>query len=165
MRHTKRVRDDERSRPRGGGRVNLTVDDDAIARDVATGDGIRVATARSRVTMSEPTARLVESNALKKGDVLGAARYAAVQAAKSAGAYLPLYTPLSAPLAHVTFEVGEDFVDVRVDVLGQGLEGRMPALSAATVAALTIFDMCKAVDRTMSIGHVECVDVEESGNE
>lgn len=114
--------------------------------------------------MKTETARLVESNAVAKGDVLGAARYAAVQAAKSADAYLPLLDRPFTSAARVTFVIGEDFVDVRVDVPGAGAPSQMPALSAATVAALTIFDMCKAVDRSMTIGPVECLDVDGSND-
>ena len=147
------------------GCVNLIVDDEGMrsARD-GVSDESQVVTARGRVTMSESTARLVESNAMKKGDVLGAARYAAVQAAKSASAYLPLFHSVSSNVARVGFEIGNDFVEVRVDFPGQGLAARMPALTGATVAALAIFDMCKAVDRTMTIGPVECVEVEQTGD-
>jgi cyclic pyranopterin phosphate synthase len=113
--------------------------------------------ASSRVAMLESTARQVEANSLKKGDVLGAARFAGVQAAKATASYLPLFEPVLTRDVVVNFEVGVDYVDVRVEVPGDGLEAWMPALTAATVASLTIFDMCKAVDRTMTIGPVELV--------
>ncbi len=113
--------------------------------------------ASSRVAMLESTARQVQANSLKKGDVLGAARYAGVQAAKATASYLPLFEPVLTRDVVVNFEVGVDYVDVRVEVPGDGLEAWMPALTAATVASLTIFDMCKAVDRTMTIGPVELV--------
>jgi len=141
------------------------VDEDGLRNSLDVGPlESRTVWARSRVTMNEVTARLVESNALKKGDVLGVARYAAVQATKSTGMYLPLFHAASMHAARVSFEIGEDFIDVRVEFPGQGLAARMPALTAATVAALTIFDMCKAVDRTMTIGSVECVEVERTGD-
>ena len=147
------------------GWVHLTMDDDASdeSRDAyPTAERTHLATARSRVSMDATTARLVASNSLKKGDVLGAARFAAVQAAKSTGTYLPLFTAGTSEIARVTFEVGEDFVDVMVQCPGEGLSGKMPAMTAATVAALTIFDMCKAVDRSMSITAVHC-DIKEPG--
>jgi cyclic pyranopterin phosphate synthase len=124
-------------------------------------DGVASLTGRtlasSRVTMLESTARQVEANSLNKGDVLGAARYAGVQAAKATASYLPLFDPVLTRDVVVNFEVGVDYVDVRVEVPGDGLDAWMPALTAATVASLTIFDMCKAVDRTMTIGPVELV--------
>jgi cyclic pyranopterin phosphate synthase len=113
--------------------------------------------ASSRVAMLESTARQVEANSLKKGDVLGAARFAGVQAAKATASYLPLFQPVLTRDVVVNFEVGVDYVVVRVEVPGDGLEAWMPALTAATVASLTIFDMCKAVDRTMTIGPVQLV--------
>jgi len=164
MDHMKRVDDGARcaalgSRTRRS--VKLVMDD---ARSVDGGDDSdREASltgrtlASSRVAMLESTARQVEANSLKKGDVLGAARYAGVQAAKATASYLPFFDPVLTRDVAVNFEVGVDYVDVKVEVPGDGLEAWMPALTAATVASLTIFDMCKAVDRTMTIGPVGLV--------
>lgn len=105
--------------------------------------------------MQPSTARLVESNALKKGDVLTAARFAAVQAVKSAPGYLTQLSGVPARAVRVDFEIGEDAVGVLVSVDGEDeLETAMLALTGTTVACLTVFDMCKAVDRTMAIGPV-----------
>jgi cyclic pyranopterin monophosphate synthase len=106
--------------------------------------------------MRADTARLVASNSLKKGDVLAVARYAGVQAAKDSFRHLPLLEPLLSPSVQVDFSLGEDFIDISVPVEGEGDDASswMPALTAVTVASLTIFDMCKAVDRTMVIGPV-----------
>lgn len=130
------------------------MDQDATS-DVRLAAGVtEFVVAHSRVTMREETARLIRSNEMKKGDVLGAAQYAALQAAKSAPAYLPLLAAGTTLAPRVVFEVGDDYVDVHVEMTGRGPECTMPALSAATAAALTIFDMCKGVDRTMAISRV-----------
>ncbi|MHB8826992.1 MAG: cyclic pyranopterin monophosphate synthase MoaC [Acidimicrobiales bacterium] len=113
------------------------------------------ARAHSRITMSPATARAIVAHEMKKGDVLGAARYAGVQAAKEAASYLPLSDPEIVHDVTVDFTVGESSIDVTTRVEGTTPIGaRMHALSAATVAALTIYDMCKSADRTMEIGPV-----------
>ena len=106
--------------------------------------------------MQAETARLVASNSLKKGDVLGVARFAGVQAAKESFRTLPLLEPVLAPSVQIDFSLGEDFIDISVPVDAQEDDASswMPALTAVMVASLTIFDMCKAVDRTMVIGPV-----------
>ncbi len=107
--------------------------------------------------MNADTASSVAANTLKKGDVLGAARFAAIQAAKSAASFLPLANSGPPRRTTVEFLLSDTAVDVEVIVVGRDAEGddvTMPALSAATVATLTIYDMCKSVDRTMSIGPV-----------
>lgn len=123
------------------------------------------AVARSRVTMDAGTASGVAANNLKKGDVLAAARFAGVQAAKSAAAMLPDTNPALLRSTSLDFLVNETSIDIEAVVVGlagggSGME--MPALSAAVVAALTIYDMCKSADRTMSIEKVSLV--ERSGD-
>lgn len=113
------------------------------------------AVARSAITMLPETARMVAANEMKKGDVLGAARFAGVQAAKDAASYLPLLEPELVGRTSVSFEVGEGVIDITASVEGATRTGaNLHALSAATVAALTIYDMCKSADRTMQIGPV-----------
>lgn len=105
--------------------------------------------------MRSSTARLVESNSLKKGDVLTAARFAGVQAAKAAPQYLVLLSGTRPLEVSVDFVIGENDVGVLVGVGGDDpRETAMLALTSATVACLTIFDMCKSADRTMAIGPV-----------
>ena len=111
--------------------------------------------ARARITMRPETARAVANHGIKKGDVLGAARFAGLQAAKDASSYLPLLDP--EPVSHVAveFTVSEDHIEVTTRVRSASeASARMRALSAATVATLTIYDMCKSADRTMRIGPV-----------
>jgi cyclic pyranopterin phosphate synthase len=112
--------------------------------------------AHGRVEMLDSTAQLVKTNALQKGDVLAAARFAGIQSAKSAAHYLPLLDSVLSVDVSVDFDIGDTFVAVRVGVAGEDCAGTwMPALTGATVACLTIFDMCKAVDRTMVIGPLQ----------
>ena len=121
------------------------------------------ARARSTITVLPATARAIAANEVKKGDVLGAARFAAVQAAKDAATYLPLSDPELVSGVSIDFAVNEDSIEVTASVEGATQIGaRMHALSAATVAALTIYDMCKSADRTMQIGPVTLLDVDLS---
>jgi len=115
----------------------------------------REAVARGSITMSRATMRLVRSGALKKGDPLQAARLAGIMAAKQTSALIPLCHPL--PLSSVQIELTPKArgygIEARVRTTAQtGVE--MEALTAVAVAALTIYDMVKAVDRSMVIGDI-----------
>ena len=119
------------------------------------GDAVAWANASGRVTMLPATARAIAANEMKKGDVLGAARFAGAQAAKDAASYLPLSDPELVSGVTIDFTVVDDAVEVIARVGGATPIGaRMHALSAVTVATLTIYDMCKSADRTMTIGPV-----------
>jgi len=110
--------------------------------------------------MKASTSAGVASNSLKKGDVLATARYAGIQAAKEASTLLLHATSIVLSGVEIGFSVGDTHVDIeaRVDCVGPwGPEAQ--ALSAVTVAALTVYDMCKAADRTMTIGEVELVEI------
>ena len=115
----------------------------------------RRAVATSQITFSGEAHRcLLESNA-PKGDVLGTARIAAILAAKQTHQLIPLCHPVHLTQVDVTFDVGtnEHCVKVIAEVSAMDRTGvEMEALTAASVAALTIYDMLKAVDRTMVIG-------------
>ncbi len=113
----------------------------------------RRALARCRVNMLPETTALVASNAITKGDVLGAARIAGIQAAKRTADMIPLCHPLLVGSVYVNFTIGEDYVDIESQVETVDRTGvEMEALTACAVAALTVYDMCKSADRTMSIG-------------
>ncbi len=113
----------------------------------------RRALARCRVTMLPETTAKVASNAITKGDVLGAARIAGIQAAKRASDLIPLCRPLLVGSVQVNFTIGDDAVEVEAQVETFDRTGvEMEALTACAVAALTVYDMCKSSDRTMSIG-------------
>ena len=114
----------------------------------------RTATARARVLMQAETLALIERGEAKKGDVLGVARLAGIMAAKRTADLIPLCHPL--PIAAVTVDLAPDSaagaVEITATVRTSGPTGvEMEALTAASVAALTIYDMCKAVDRGMRI--------------
>ncbi len=113
----------------------------------------REATAAARVVMQPATLRMIAEGAARKGDVLGVARLAGIMAAKRTAELIPLCHPL--PLTAVTLDLapdGADAVAITATVRTTGRTGvEMEALTAASVAALTVYDMCKAVDRAMRI--------------
>jgi cyclic pyranopterin phosphate synthase len=117
----------------------------------------RVAIASGRIRMQPATLALVESGTAKKGDVLGVARIAGIQAAKKTSDLIPLCHPLALTRVAVEFEVDSagSAVDCTATVETVGPTGvEMEALTAVQVALLTIYDMCKAVDRGMTITDV-----------
>lgn len=115
----------------------------------------RRALARCKVSMLPETTAKVASNAITKGDVLGAARIAGIQAAKRTADMIPLCHPLLVGSVYVNFTIGDDFVEVETQVETVDRTGvEMEAMTACAVAALTVYDMCKSSDRTMSIGEL-----------
>jgi cyclic pyranopterin phosphate synthase len=115
----------------------------------------RRALARCKVFMRPETTALVANNAVTKGDVLGAARIAGIQAAKRTPDLIPLCHPLLVGSVYINFTLGDTYVEVEAQVETVDRTGvEMEALTAAGVAALTIYDMCKSYDRTMSIGEL-----------
>ncbi len=121
--------------------------------------GKPVARARCTVHVDPQTAEKIAGQGLAKGDVLGVARIAAIQGAKRTSDLLP--NILEAPIGsiEIDFEVLPDSVLVEAVVRsrdGQGVE--MEALTACTVAALTIYDMCKAIDRGMTISGIRLIE-------
>jgi cyclic pyranopterin monophosphate synthase len=117
----------------------------------------RLAVAGAVVNMLPQTLALLEQGAHKKGDVLAVARIAGIQAAKKCSDLIPLCHPLMLTSVEVSFSIDTGSASVHIEgrckVLGQtGVE--MEALTAVSVAALTIYDMCKAVDRGMQISNV-----------
>lgn len=140
------------------------LDDTGAARMVDVGDKdptAREAIAEAAVSMQPETLVLLVSGGHKKGDVFAVARVAGIQAAKKCADLIPLCHPLMLNAVEVQFEVDETASTVRVQarcrVSGEtGVE--MEALTAASVAALTIYDMCKAVDRGMEIRAVRLLE-------
>ncbi len=118
----------------------------------------REATARAIVSMQPETARLIASGGVAKGDVLAVAQVAGVMAAKRTPDLIPLCHPLPITGVSMHFDLDVDHarLEIQATVRVTGRTGvEMEALTAAAVAALTVYDMCKAVDRGMSIGNVE----------
>ncbi|MDQ2928769.1 MAG: cyclic pyranopterin monophosphate synthase MoaC [Pseudomonadota bacterium] len=121
----------------------------------------RVARASGAIRMRPETLMLIESGGAKKGDVLGIARVAAIQGAKRTAELVPLCHPVAITRIAVEFEIAREANEVRcaaqVETLGRtGVE--MEALTAVQVGLLTIYDMCKAVDRGMVIGEVRVLE-------
>ena len=121
----------------------------------------RTAIATGRIAVNQAVYTAIEQGTARKGDVLGVARVSAIMAAKATSSVIPLYHPLPIAKCSVDFELLPDEYAVKatatVKVTGQtGVE--MEALTAASVAALTIYDMCKAVDRGMTIESVRVLE-------
>ena len=112
----------------------------------------RTATARVRVEMEAATLAMIRKGSAKKGDVLGVARLAGIMGAKRTSDLIPLCHPLAITSVKVDLEVEGSAVEIAATVRTTGQTGvEMEALTAASVAALTVYDMCKAVDRSMRI--------------
>ena len=125
----------------------------------------RIAVATGRIEMQPATLALIESGTAKKGDVLGIARIAGIMAAKKTSELIPLCHPLALTRVAIEFEAASAhqkgaigiFCAATVETVGPtGVE--MEALTAVQIALLTIYDMCKAVDRGMSIHDVRVVE-------
>ncbi len=131
---------------------------DVSAKDVTT----RSATARARIFMLAETVALLRDGLAKKGDVLATARIAGIMAAKKTSDLIPLCHPLMISRASVEFQIGDGVVEVEATVKVEGKTGvEMEALTACSVACLTVYDMLKAVDRGMKITDLRVV--EKSG--
>lgn len=127
---------------------------DVSAKEVTA----RTATARVRVAMLPATVQAITSGETRKGDVLGVARLAGIMAAKRTADLIPLCHPL--PISAVTVDLAPmgDAVEIEATVRTSGRTGvEMEALTAAGVAALTVYDMCKAIDRAMRIDGLRVV--------
>lgn len=137
------------------------LDADGNARMVAVGAKPvqhRLATAQGRLVCAPATVRLLKRKALPKGDVLTVAQIAGMQAAKATATLIPLCHPL--PLSHVeiSFIVRRASIEITCKVETHAQTGvEMEALTGVSVAALTLYDMCKAVDKSMSIDEVRVV--------
>lgn len=123
-------------------------------------DTVREATAEAFVVMEPKTLALIQEGGLPKGDVLAVARVAGVMAAKQTSALIPMCHPLPITGVAIALEPrGDDRLLIRATVKTTGKTGvEMEALTAATVAALTVYDMCKAVDRAMRIEGVRLLE-------
>jgi cyclic pyranopterin phosphate synthase len=121
----------------------------------------REAKARAIVSMKAETLELIVSGSHKKGDVIAVAKIAGIQAAKKCSELIPLCHPLM--LSKVSVDINpnkeESCIEIQATAKLKGTTGvEMEALTAASIAALTIYDMCKAVDRFMSIDNVQLLE-------
>ncbi|MCH8296119.1 cyclic pyranopterin monophosphate synthase MoaC [Candidatus Poribacteria bacterium] len=121
---------------------------------------LRIAVARGHVNAKPETIRLIAEQGFKKGDVLEVARLAGIMGAKRTGELIPLCHPLALTSVKVDLSVNhaENRVEIEAEVQTVGRTGvEMEALTAVSVAGLTVYDMCKAVDREMVISEIRLV--------
>lgn len=121
---------------------------------------LRIAVARGHITAHAETLRLIAEQKMKKGDVLEVARLAGIMAAKRTGELIPLCHPLALTSIRVELAIADDKsrIEIEAEIQTIGRTGvEMEALTAVSVAALTVYDMCKAVDREMVIADVRLV--------
>ncbi len=139
------------------------VDDEGRVEMVDVGgkpDTVRVAVARGEVRMQPETLRLIAAGNAPKGDVLTTAQLAGIMGAKRTHELIPLCHPLPLTKVDVTFEIDEARARIEITATARctGKTGvEMEALTAVSVAALTIYDMAKAVEKTMRIGEIRLV--------
>jgi len=138
------------------------IDENGKAQMVDVGnkeDTKRSATASGKVSMSSETIEALKKQELQKGDVLGVARVAGIQAAKKTSDLIPLCHPLAVNFASVNFRIQESHVEIEATVKTSGKTGvEMEALTACSVTALTIYDMCKAMDKSITIDEVKLLE-------
>ncbi len=133
-------------------------DGNAVMVDVSSkSETMRIAHAAGLISMSRQAFDLVKSGTMAKGDVLGVARIAGIMAAKKVDSLIPLTHPLMISKVAMDFNFLDDAasIEITAEVCVQGKTGvEMEALTAVSVAALTIYDMCKAVDKKMVISNI-----------
>jgi cyclic pyranopterin phosphate synthase len=138
------------------------VDESGAARmvDVSSKSVVaREARSRGRIALAEATIDLIRANAIAKGDVLATARIAGIMAAKRTSELIPLCHPLCIERVDLAFELDADGVSIEATAACDAKTGvEMEALTAVSVAALTIWDMCKAVDHSMRIEGIVLVE-------
>ena len=143
--------------------MSLThIDDEGRARMVDVGDKpvtTRTAAASGFVRMSRATIEAIRARTTPKGDPLEVARVAGIMAAKRTSELIPLCHPLALTHADVQFDVVDDGIAITATARTDGKTGvEMEALSAASIAALTLYDMCKALDKGIEIGELFLVE-------
>jgi cyclic pyranopterin monophosphate synthase len=122
-------------------------------------DQLRTAVAKGFIRLGPETIRMIRENLVKKGDVLTVAQIAGIQAGKKTSELIPLCHPLAITKIDVTTVLGDNGVTVTSEARCTGPTGvEMEALTAVSVALLTIYDMCKAVDKEMVIAEIRLVE-------
>ena len=115
----------------------------------------REAVAEATVRVSDDTMRLIKSGGIKKGDVLAVAQVAGIMAAKKTSELIPMCHPIAISGADISFSLSDIEVNIKASVKCTGVTGvEMEALTAASTAALTVYDMCKSVQRDIEIANV-----------
>jgi cyclic pyranopterin phosphate synthase len=122
-------------------------------------DQMRTAKAYGEILLGTETVRLIRENQIKKGDVLTVAEIAGIQGGKKTSELIPLCHPLPISKLEVTTELRDDRIIVTSEARCVGKTGiEMEALTAVSVALLTLYDMCKAVDKKMEIGEIRLIE-------
>lgn len=130
----------------------------------AKGKSLRTAVAKGEIMMQESTISQLQGMLLKKGDALACARVAGIMAAKKTSDLIPLCHPLLINNVTVDFTIHSDRIEIMSTVICEGSTGvEMEALTAVSVAALTLYDMCKAIDKRMTISNVYLVRKKKEG--
>lgn len=125
-------------------------------------DTKRTAIAYGRIRMKEETAKRIRDGLVKKGDVLSIAQVAGIMGAKKTSDLIPMCHNIFLTGADITFNLGDETVEIQAKVETTGKTGvEMEALAAVGIAALTIYDMCKAIDKEMTIEEIKLL--EKSG--
>ena len=120
---------------------------------------VRTATAMAAVKMAPSTADAIRTGGVAKGDVLAVAQVAGIMAAKRTGEWIPMCHPVALTGVDIRFSLGEDRVDILATARCKGETGvEMEALTAASAAALTVYDMCKALQKDMEITDVRLLE-------
>jgi cyclic pyranopterin phosphate synthase len=145
---------------------HFDADGNAIMVDVSKKiETERVATASGKITLSQKAYDLVKSGSMAKGDVLGVARIAGIMAAKKVDSLIPLCHPLAVTKINIDFSYDDDNRQIIIVAI-VGITGKtgveMEALTAVSITALTIYDMCKAVDKAMVISDI-CLEKKTGG--
>ena len=138
--------------------THFDADGNAVMVDVSKkNETERVATATGKITLSDAAYQLVKSGSMAKGDVLGVARVAGIMAAKKVDGLIPLCHPLAITKISINFEFLDETRQISIEAV-VGMCGKtgveMEALTAVSITALTIYDMCKAVDKSMTISDI-----------
>jgi cyclic pyranopterin phosphate synthase len=121
-------------------------------------DSVRIAEAKSFVRMNEETVKAIGGNNIKKGDVFSVAQVAGIMGAKKTSDFIPMCHPLMLSGVDLDFQLKEDGVEITATVKTIGKTGvEMEALSAVSIAGLTIYDMCKAIDKEMILENTRLV--------
>lgn len=124
-------------------------------------DTVRIASAHGEIRMKSETIMAIKENRIKKGDVLAVAQVAGIMAAKKTPSLVPMCHPLLLTSVNLKFNIQDHSIETVATVKLRGKTGvEMEALTAATVACLTIYDMCKAMDRAMIIDKIYLIEKE-----
>ena len=138
------------------------IDNNGKANMVDVGDKsdqLRIAKAKGRIILQPETLEIIKGNLIKKGDVISIAEIAGIMGAKKTSDLIPLCHPLILTKINVKATIVEDGIEVNTEVRNIGQTGvEMEALTAVNVALLTIYDMCKAVDKTMRMEGITLLD-------